>query len=285
MYQKINQSAFNVHLNVCLFRNDDLIQNCIKEAEKHAGEIAELENRTALHIEYAQEKQIEIQNLEVIIDTYKNKSKDFITVERDLKSKVTNLEQQIIAKDSLINKLKDDVVKLQSSFSKEENKKHKEIESLEERIENASIELANDKIVINNLKIENENKIGEYEQIIRYKDDEIKESSKRLDKYKHEKLNLLKIVQQLADLSNPSLTFTATIDDLDYYDTIAEEEEQEAAPCCDNTQEFENYDVNVVSSTSEEEESVVYYDEEEGSSPIENFSESFESNEDDEDLL
>ena len=269
-----------------MFRNDDLIQNCIKEAEKHAGEIAELENRTALHIEYAQEKQIEIQNLEVIIDTYKNKSKDFITVERDLKSKVTNLEQQIIAKDSLINKLKDDVVKLQSSFSKEENKKHKEIESLEERIENASIELANDKIVINNLKIENENKIGEYEQIIRFKDDEIKESSKRLDKYKHEKLNLLKIVQQLADLSNPSLTFTATIDDLDYYDTIAEEEEQEAAaPCCDNTQEFENYDVNVVSSTSEEEESVVYYDEEEGSSPIENFSESFESNEDDEDLL
>ena len=44
-------------------RNDQLIQNCIKEAEKHQAEIEELENRTALHIEYAQEKQIEIQHL------------------------------------------------------------------------------------------------------------------------------------------------------------------------------------------------------------------------------
>ena len=66
-----------------LLRNDDLIQNCIKEAEKHAAEIAELENRTALHIEYAQEKQIEIQNLEVIIDTYKNKSRNFLATKKD----------------------------------------------------------------------------------------------------------------------------------------------------------------------------------------------------------
>ena len=44
-------------------RNDQLIQNCIGQAEKHRAEIEELENRTALHIEYAQEKQIEIQHL------------------------------------------------------------------------------------------------------------------------------------------------------------------------------------------------------------------------------
>ena len=35
---------------------EDLILQCLEEAEKHARDIEELENRTALHIEYAQEK-------------------------------------------------------------------------------------------------------------------------------------------------------------------------------------------------------------------------------------
>jgi len=253
-------------------RNDDLIQNCIKEAEKHASEIAELENRTALHIEYAQEKQIEIQNLEIIIDTFKNKSQDFLSIKNDYSRNLTMLESEIISKDSLINKLKDDIAMLEKSFSKEEMKKHQEIETLNERIENASIELANDKIRINQLENENQDKINGFQNLLRAKDEEIKEGLKRLEKYKHEKLNLLKIVQQLADLGNPALTFTATIDDLDYYDQLQEEQEQlqeqiqeQSAGCCDDTQEFVNYDVNEIVER-------VDYDEYEGSASNENFS-------------
>lgn len=266
-------------------RNDDLIQNCIKEAEKHASEIAELENRTALHIEYAQEKQIEIQNLEVIIDTYKNKSRNFLATKTEYEKNLTTLEAEIISKDTLINKLKDDIEKLEQSFSKEEMKKHQEIESLNKRIENALVELANDKITINQLENANQDRIDSLESRLNAKDEEIKEGLKRLDKYKQEKLNLLKIVQQLADLGNPALTFTATIDDLDYYDQLQEQQEQEAsASCCEDTQEFVNYDVNEAPSNEVLER--VDYDDYEGSTSNENFSDSLEtSQEEDSDLL
>ena len=268
-----------------LLRNDDLIQNCIKEAEKHASEIAELENRTALHIEYAQEKQIEIQNLEVIIDTYKNKSRNFLATKTEYEKNLTTLEAEIISKDTLINKLKDDIEKLEQSFSKEEMKKHQEIESLNKRIENALVELANDKITINQLENANQDRIDSLESRLNAKDEEIKEGLKRLDKYKQEKLNLLKIVQQLADLGNPALTFTATIDDLDYYDQLQEQQEQEAtASCCEDTQEFVNYDVNEAPSNEVLER--VDYDDYEGSTSNENFSDSLEtSQEEDSDLL
>ena len=268
-----------------LLRNDDLIQNCIKEAEKHASEIAELENRTALHIEYAQEKQIEIQNLEVIIDTYKNKSRNFLSTKKEYEKNLTTLEAEIISKDTLINKLKDDIEKLEQSFSKEEMKKHQEIESLNKRIENALVELANDKITINQLENANQDRIDSLERRLDEKDEEIKEGLKRLDKYKQEKLNLLKIVQQLADLGNPALTFTATIDDLDYYDQLQEQQEQEAsASCCEDTQEFVNYDVNEAPSNEVLER--VDYDDYEGSTSNENFSDSLEtSQEEDSDLL
>merc|ERR1712066_784619 len=261
------------------------IQNCIKEAEKHASEIDELENRTALHIEYAQEKQIEIQNLEVIIDTYKNKSRNFLSTKKEYERNLTALEGEIISKDTLINKLKDDIERIEKSFSKEEMKKHQKIESLNKRIENASIELANNKITINQLENANQDKIASFENRLEAKDEEIKEGLKRLDKYKQEKLNLLKIVQQLADLGNPALTFTATIDDLDYYDQLQEEQEQEASSsCCEDTQEFVNYDVNETPSNEIVER--VDYEDYEGSTSNENFSDSLEtSQEEDSDLL
>lgn len=264
-------------------RNDELIQNCISEAEKHAAEIDELENRTALHIEYAQEKQIEIQNLEVIIDTFKNKSRNFLSSKKEYEKNLTTLEAEIISKDTLINKLKEDIKKIENSFSKEEMKKHQKIESLNKRIENALIELANNKITINQLENANEDKIASFENRLVAKDEEIKEGLKRLEKYKQEKLNLLKIVQQLADLGNPALTFTATIDDLDYYDQLQEEQEA-SSNCCEDTQEFVNYDVN--EAPSNEIVDRVDYEDYEGSTSNENFSDSLEtSQEEDSDLL
>ena len=158
-------------------------------------------------------------------------------------------------------------------------------ESLNKRIENALVELANDKITINQLENANQDRIDSLKSRLNAKDEEIKEGLKRLDKYKQEKLNLLKIVQQLADLGNPALTFTATIDDLDYYDQLQEQQEQEAsASCCEDTQEFVNYDVNEAPSNEVLER--VDYDDYEGSTSNENFSDSLEtSQEEDSDLL
>ena len=217
--------------------------------------------------------------LEIIIDTFKNKSQDFLSKETHYKKNVTLLEDRLTAKDLLIAKLEDDIVQLEKSFKNEEIKKHHEIESLNERIENASIELANNKIEINNLLIENQNKVEEYDKIILSKDNEMQDDKRKIDKLKQEKLNLLKIVQQLADLSNPSLTFTGTIEDLEY-----EEVPQIPTPtCCQNTNEFVNYDVNESSDQNQGLDDDDYY--EEGSTSVENFSESFETNEAEDQLL
>lgn len=186
------------------------------------------------------------------------------------------MKEEITSKDILISKLKDDIVKLEKSFKKEELKKHQKIESLEERIENASIELANNKIRINDLLTDNQNQINEFESIIESKENDIRDTKKKLDKFKQEKLNLLKIVQQLADLGNPSLEFTGTIEDLEYeYDN--EGEDYDNKNCCQNANEFVNYDVN------EERADTAYVEEyEEGSTSLENISEAFESEEADE---
>ena len=267
-----------------------MIQNCIAEAEKHSEEISELENRTALHIEYAQEKQIEIQNLETIIDTYKNKSQDFLSREDDFKQNVTLLEDRLFSKDSLISKLKTDIVKLEETFEKEEQKKHEKIELLHERLENASLELANNKIKINDLTIEHQIKEDGYEAVVKAKDGEIKEYKRKIDKLRQEKLNLLKIVQQLADLGNPSVSFSGTVED--FYDTdndITEDQGNNNNTCCEDNnntvEEFLNYDVNDDVYEVEEEESFnefqsVDANDEESSTSFEDLDVSLESTED-----
>ena len=83
---------------------------CLADAEKHAAEIEELENRTALHIDYAQEKQIEIEVLEAALEEAKNE-----TVMKNekldmLDASLTNLTSIIAARDDKINSLKDEFV-------------------------------------------------------------------------------------------------------------------------------------------------------------------------------
>merc|ERR1740124_1051840 len=99
--------------------NDLLIQNCLKEAVKHAKEIEELENRTALHIDYAQEKQLEIQHLEVTLEILTNKSK--------IESETVSSMQKIIAN-------------FTETFEKEELKKHETIQNLNTKLDNNTIE-------------------------------------------------------------------------------------------------------------------------------------------------
>ena len=260
-------------------RNDRLIQNCIKEAEKHQADIEELENRTALHIEYAQEKQIEIQHLETIIEELKNQSLNHTEIETDFQKRIGDFAENLKSKDSVISKLKDDIVKLEQSFSKEEMKKHNEISSLNDRLDNASVELANNQIRIQQLLEENRNNLAAYADVTKSKDREIQEFHKKMEKFKREKLNLLKIVQQLADLGNPENNpFNIEDSDYDLLNTAEEEREN----CCDDTADFAQYDVNAEQINrdfvrSEEYEGEDYEDEEEGSASLENLVEATEN--------
>ena len=175
---------------------DALIDNCLKEAIKHSREIEELENRTALHIEYAQEKQLEIQHLEETLDTFKNESKLETEKISNLENKIQNLTSLLETKDTSISKLRDDITKLEDTFQKEELKKHETIQELNEKLESTTIELANTKIRLNSKTKEDEKRGAE-----------LLEALAKIDKFKKEKKNLLKIVQQLAEIGNPSLNF------------------------------------------------------------------------------
>ena len=259
-------------------RNDELIQNCIAEAEKHQADIEELENRTALHIEYAQEKQIEIQQLEIVIQELRNQSLNHTDIETDFQKRIGDFADSLKSKDSVISKLKDDIVKLEQSFGKEEMKKHHEISTLNDRLDNASVELADNQIRIEELLEENRSNLAAWTEVTKSKDRDLQEFHKKMEKFKREKLNLLKIVQQLADLGNPANN-PFNIDDSDYDLLNSAEEERE--DCCDDTSDFAQYDVNVEQISrdfvSSEEYGDDYLEEEEGSASLENLVEATEN--------
>lgn len=175
---------------------NSLIDNCLKEAIKHAREIEELENRTALHIEYAQEKQLEIVHLEETLEALKNESKLETEKISNLGNKIKNLTTLLETKDMSISNLKDDISKLEETFEKEELKKHETIQDLNKKLETTTIELAKTKISLDSQTKEN-----------KVKEAELTEAMSKIEKFKKEKENLLKIVQQLAEIGNPSLNF------------------------------------------------------------------------------
>jgi len=212
------------------YEDDLLIQNCLKEAEKHAKEIEELENRTALHIDYAQEKQLEIQNLEINLETLKNKSKTDVEKISRLENSITNLTALIETKDKSIASFEDDVKRLEETIEDEEVKNTNMIQELTAKLNNMTIELAKTKIALDETSQENF-----------AKSDEIDEAMVKVEKLKKEKKNLLRIVQQLAEIGNPSLNFNSFSIGSPHgeYDDYEEEEELDDYETEDNIVEEE----------------------------------------------
>ena len=142
------------------------------------------------------------------------------------------------------------------------------------------MELANNQIRIEELQQENRNNLAAWSEVTKSKDREIQEFHKKMEKFRREKLNLLKIVQQLADLGNPANN-PFNIDDSDYDLLNTAEEEREN--CCDDTGDFAQYDVNAEQInrdfvSSEDYGSEDYLEEEEeGSASLENLVEATEN--------
>merc|ERR1711892_876177 len=214
---------------------DDLIDNCLREAIKHSREIEELENRTSLHIEYAQEKQLEIVHLEETLETLKNESKLETKKISNLEKNVLNLTDLVETKDSSISKLKEEILKLEDTFQKEESKKHETIKDLKETLESTTIELVKTKISLDTKT---------REDIVM--EEELEEAMSKIVKFKKEKNNLLKIVQQLAEIGNPSLnfnTFSIGTNNADFEDYEDYGEVQDYEPEL-NTLENEYFEVD-----------------------------------------
>ena len=199
---------------VVVVTENPLILKCLDDAEKHATAIEELQNRTALHIDYAQEKQIEIELLETTLEEVRNQSK----VDREtivtLQASVKNLTDIISTKDVKVSDLREDIVKQKTEFEKIVEEKEENILTLTVRLENASAELSN-----------MQNELKAQERDIELKNSRLEKVRANVKRLSTEKKNLLQIVQALAEIGNPALNFSQFIRG---DDNEEDEEEDEA---------------------------------------------------------
>ena len=204
---------------------------CLADAEKHAAEIEELENRTALHIDYAQEKQIEIEVLEAALEEAKNetllKNEKLDMLDASLK----NLTSIIAARDDKIDSLKDEFDEKESKFKADLEEKDDNILALTLKLDNASSELSN-------LKGTLEENSREFDA----KENQLEELRAKVQRLNTQKKNLLQIVQALAEIGNPALNFSKFLgddeedveeeEDVEYFEsdnTVEAKEEEEAS--------------------------------------------------------
>ena len=224
--QQVNQAV--------VVTENPLVLRCLADAEKHAAEIEELENRTALHIDYAQEKQIEIEVLEAALEEAKNET--LVNNEKldTLQASLTNLTGIITSRDDKIKSLKGDIEQRESEFKADLEKKDDKILALTLKLDNASAELSN-------LKDALQENSKEFEA----KENQLEEARAKVQRLNRQKKNLLQIVQALAEIGNPALNFSKFLgeddedveeeEDVEYFESgendpiEAEEEEEEAS--------------------------------------------------------
>ena len=178
-----------------------LILQCLEEAEKHARDIEELENRTALHIEYAQEKQIEIELLEVSLEAANNQSEVDAVMIGDLRDSIKNLTLVNKAKEERIDNLAKDIEKLELTFEQEIESKHTAILNLTTTLESFETAITVLKKTVSDKVAENKVVVGK-----------LGETQAEVTKLTTEKKELLEIIQQLAEIGNPALNFNTFVE-------------------------------------------------------------------------
>ena len=203
---------------VVVVTENPLVLKCLADAEKHATAIEELQNRTALHIDYAQEKQIEIELLETVLEEVRNQSTVDMETIVTLHASVKNLTDIISTKDVKVSDLREDIVKQKTEFQNEVEEKQENILTLTVRLENASV-------VLSNMK----NELKAQERDVELKNSRLEKVRANVKRLSTEKKNLLQIVQALAEIGNPALNFSQFIRGDDNEEEETEEEEEGSA--------------------------------------------------------
>jgi len=182
-------------------RVEDFVNvDCSTQREEFKAKIEQLENRTALHIEYAEEKQIEIQYLENNIEIMKNNSFQEKETIKMLSDDIGNLTQVVNKKDVAIDKLENDIERREQKFSKLIELGKLEDLKLNDKFTSLSSEL---------VKIKEE--LIKSENLYASKILELSELQSENEDFKSERNNLLKIIKNLAQIGNPSLHFITEI--------------------------------------------------------------------------
>ena len=175
------------------------LKNCKARMDAHLNEIDELENRTRLHIDYAQEKQLEIHGLLMEIEALQNGTARFEEQVEALEKEITNISTELLEQEKKMTETKerDDrkFLDLQNDLLDRENTIQSHVAAIgKERKEKGllQIQISNLRNQINNLQSVN------------------MEKTKEMDILKEEKENLLKIVRQLAQIGDPEQNFEQT---------------------------------------------------------------------------
>ena len=185
--------------------DDDRLLVCEKRANDQRQKIEELENRTKLHIDYANEKQLEIEQLLAEIESLQNETALFEESVESFETEIRNVTSVLIRKDQDIIKLMEDnnltVLNLRNIISEKER----------------TIGLKNDEVARTNStlkKLSSQLKALSSAKVELAK--ETREQKETVARLREEKDNLLRIVQQLARIGNPNITFATNEEPADY---------------------------------------------------------------------
>jgi hypothetical protein len=190
------------------------LQLCQKQVGDHKQRIEELENRTKLHIDYANEKQLEIEQLLTEIESLQNETALFEESVESFEAEIRNVTNILIKKDQDIIKLMED--------NNMTTKNLRNIITEKERIISAKAE---ELIKTNSTVKKLTTQLKALASSKAERDRESREQTETVKRLREEKDNLLRIVQQLARINNPNITFTSEDEPTDY----DEEEKEEHA--------------------------------------------------------
>ena len=181
------------------------IKECPEISDRAAFEIEELKNRTDLHIQYANEKQIEIQYLQVELEALENETLVFEQKIKDLENNIFNLTEDLNLKEEVFNATKDENIQVFNKLNKTLLEKDEKILEIQKTAELFSLEKRDLEKTIQGLEKTNlDLQAKNMEHLI------------EIEKIDEEKKDLLKIVQQLAIIGKNILP----VDDLENLERI-----------------------------------------------------------------
>ena len=175
-------------------KENSLLKECLKQAMVQERIIEEMQNRTALHVKYAQERQTVIETLKNNLEVAKNQSNQDKKKIESFATTIQNVSEILKDKTENIQTLKNNSIELNKTHKLEQIDTQATLMNLTLNINNNVEEIAQLTIALKNQEKETDIQKAK-----------LREARSNVLKLKTEKKNLLQIVQQLAEIGNPAI--------------------------------------------------------------------------------
>ena len=175
-------------------KENSLLKECLKQAMVQESIIEEMQNRTALHVKYAQERQTVIETLKNNLEVAKNQSNQDKKKIESFATTIQNVSEILKDKTENIQTLKNNSIELNKTHKLEQIDTQATLMNLTLNINNNVEEIAQLTIALKNQEKETDIQKAK-----------LREARSNVLKLKTEKKNLLQIVQQLAEIGNPAI--------------------------------------------------------------------------------